>query len=153
LMDAAKPKYGSLVDGRSGVEASGKDADGWMFTPGGAKWIREREESINRRLGLERSKLHQTETARFLRQIKDQPLFAKFKQNGDLTHESQFAFTDMLNVSPDAPRRVVSKKFSRLCTVAELTGDREVLEFLDACSRAFASQLAGSPKEKSNEEE
>lgn len=34
LMDAAKVKNHQLVDGRSGVEAKGKDVDGWFFTPG-----------------------------------------------------------------------------------------------------------------------
>lgn len=153
LMDAAKLKYGALVDGRSGVEASGKDADGWMFTPAGAKWIREREESITRRLGLERSKLHQTETARFLKQVKSQPLFAKFKEHADLADESQFAFTDMLNVSPDAPRAIVSKKFRRLWSIAELAGDAEVREFLQACSRAFSTLLAKTDTASSDEED
>lgn len=36
LMDAAKEKYGALVEGRSGVEATGKDIDGWTFTPPGS---------------------------------------------------------------------------------------------------------------------
>ncbi len=153
LMDAAKVKNGSLVDGRSGVEASGKDADGWMFTPAGARWIREHEASIARRLGLERSKLHQTETARFLKQIRSQPLFAKFKQNGDLTHESQFELTDMLNVSPDAPRDVVRKKFLRLCSIAELASDSEVRDFLAACSRVFATLLGHTRIEDTDGEE
>jgi hypothetical protein len=140
LMDAAKEKYGALVDGRSGVESSGKDADGWMFTPAGAKWIREREPNIGRRLGIQSSKLPQTETARFVKQIKSQPLF--IAESGNLSNESPFAFTDMLNVSPDATRAVVSRKFQRLCTIAELAGDDEVRAFLGACTTQFARLLS-----------
>jgi hypothetical protein len=145
LMDAAKEKYGALVDGRSGVESSGtKGADGWIFTPAGAKWIRDREESIRQRLGHQNSRLPPTETARFLKQIRSQPLFVKFKKKGDLAEESQFAFTDMLNVSPDATRSVVSRKFQRLCSIAELAGDNEVREFLEACAGRFTALLSTS---------
>jgi hypothetical protein len=160
LKDAAKEKYGALVEGRTGKEISStarkrkrKDADGWTFTPAGAKWIREREASIKQKLGLERSNLHPTETARFLKQIKSQPLFAKYKQNGDLAQESCFTFTDMLNVSPDTSRAVISKKFLRLCSIAELAGDAEVRQFLDACSRAFSALLARTHSQSSNQEE
>jgi hypothetical protein len=152
LMDAAKVKYGALVDGRSGVEASGKDADGWILTPAGAKWIREREASITRRLGLDRSQLRQKETARFIKQLKSQPLFQKFKENRDLMSETQFAFTDMLNVSPDASRAVVSKKFLRLRSIAELAGDEDVREFLEVCSQKF-SGLLGKIRIQGDDEE
>ncbi len=144
LMDAAKEKYGALVDGRSGVESSGKDADGWTFTPAGARWIREREANIGRRLGLQKSKLPQTETARFVKQIKSQPLFTSFKENQELVDESPFAFTDMLNVSPDASRAVVNRKFQRLRSTAELSGDDEVCGFLEACARRFSALLSNN---------
>lgn len=144
LMDAAKAKNGSLVDGRSGVEASGKDADGWMFTPAGAKWIRGKEQLIKQKLGVQVSRLRPTETAHFLRQIKAQPLFARFMEVGNLAGESPFSFTDMLNVSPDSARSVVSRKFQRLRSTAELAGDSDVLSFLDACAQEFSSVLSGN---------
>jgi hypothetical protein len=139
LMDAAKPKNGQLVDGRSGVETSGKDADGWILTPAGAKWIREREQVIRRMLRHEHSKLPPMETSRFIKQIKRQPLYAKFKETGDLRQESQFAFTDMLNLSPDASRDIIAKKFLRLRSIAELASDSEVRDFLEACARTFSA--------------
>lgn len=142
LMDAAKEKYGALVEGRSGVEASGKDIDGWTFTPQGARWIREHQNRIEGRLGREQSKISKTEASRFIKKMKDQPLFRSFIK-ASLGSESRYALTDMLNTSPDAPKSIVTKKFRRLRATAELAGDQEVLRFLDACATTFPELLLG----------
>jgi cell division septum initiation protein DivIVA len=47
----------------------------------------------------------------------------------------------MLNTSPDAPKEIVSMKFTGLRSSAELVGDEEVLRFLDACAQAFPGLL------------
>lgn len=141
LMDAAKEKYGALVEGRSGVEATGKDIDGWTFTPQGAKWIREHQNRIEERLGREQSKVSKTEASRFIKKMKDQPLFRSFIRDS-LGAESRYALTDMLNTSPDAPQSIVVKKFRRLRSTAELVGDEEVLRFLDTCVTTFPELLS-----------
>lgn len=141
LMDAAKKKYGCLVEGRAGVEAGGKDTDGWMFTPAGALWIRNNEERIKDALNIIRPKTSQRETSHFLNQIRSQPLFRKYIQNGSLITESQYALTDMLNTSPDAPKEVITLKFNRLRSTAELVGDQDIMRFLKACAERFSHLL------------
>jgi len=141
LMDAAKEKYGSLVEGRSGVEASGKDIDGWTFTPQGARWIREHQNRIEGNLGREQSKISKTDASRFIKKMKDQPLFRSFVRDS-LRAESRYALTDMLNTSPDAPKSIVVKKYRRLRSTAELAADKEILRFLDACVTTFPELLS-----------
>ena len=141
LMDAAKEKYGSLVEGRSGVEATGKEIDGWTFTPQGAKWIREHQKRIEGKLGAEQSKLSKKETDSFTRKMKAQPLFRSFLQN-NLNKESRYALTEMLNASPDAPSNLIVKKFRRLQSTAELAGNEDIIRFLSACITAFPEFLS-----------
>ena len=133
LMDAAKKKYGSLVKGRSGVESKGKDTDGWRLTPAGAGWVRTNRDRIEQVLGQAHPQTRMRETNRFRRQIRNQPLFSKFTEKGDLVGDSPYTLTDMLNASPDASKEVVLMKFASLRSTAELAGDEEVLRFLDAC--------------------
>ena len=141
LMDAAKEKYGSLVEGRSGVEASGKDIDGWTFTPQGARWIREHQNRIEGKLGREQSKISKTDASRFIKKMKDQPLFQSFVKD-NLSAENRYALTDMLNTSPDAPKSIVTKKYRRLRSTAELAADKEILRFLDECVATFPELLS-----------
>ena len=146
LIDAAKEKYGSLVEGRSGVEAKRKEIDGWTFTPQGARWIREHQKRIEQQLGTGQTKISKKDTDRFIRQMRDQPLFQSFVQN-NLTKESRYALTDMLNTSPDAPKSIIVKKFKRLQSTAELAGDQDIIRFLDACTKAFPEFLADQGSE------
>lgn len=141
LMDAAKEKYGSLVEGRSGVEATGKEIDGWAFTPQGAKWIRDNYKRIEGKMGLERPKITKKDADRFIRQMNEQSLFRSFT-HGNLGKESRYALTDMLNTSPDAPKSIVVKKYRRLRSTAELAADKEILRFLDACVTTFPELLS-----------
>jgi hypothetical protein len=141
LMDAAKEKYGSLVEGRSGADAKGKETDGWRLTPAGAAWLRAHKDRIECGLGQVRPQTRTVDSARFRRQMISQSLFQKFAEKGNIDGESQYALTDMLNTSPDSPRDVVFVKFQRLRSTAELVGDSEILRFLDACISAFPHLL------------
>ena len=141
LTDAVKGKYGALVEGRAGAEAKGKETDGWILTPAGSIWIRKNLARIERGLGASKSDISKTEADRFRRQIAAQPLFQKFLKAGELSGESPYTLTDMLNTSPDAPREVIQTKFSRLRSTAELIGDSSIGKFLEACSKAFPDLL------------
>ena len=142
LMDAAKQKYGALVEGRAGVEARGKDTDGWMLTPAGSAWVRENVARLEQGLEVARPNMPKAEAARFRKQISSQQLFHTYLQRGNLTGESPYALTDMLNASPDAPKEVVAAKFLRVQATAALIGDRTIEKFLDACAKAFPDLLA-----------
>jgi hypothetical protein len=143
LMDAAKEKYGSLVEGRSGVESTGKEVDGWTFTPHGARWMRDQLNRIESTLRTDQPKLSKKDSDRFIRQMKSEALFKSFTQNS-LTKESRYLFTEMLNASPDAPKSIIVKKFKRLQSTAELVGDAEIINFLNACIKAFPEFLRES---------
>jgi len=141
LEDAAKEKYGCLVEGRSGAESKGKDTDGWRLTPTGAGWVRKNKDRIEQALGQTRPQTRPVDAGRFRRQIVKQPLFRKFVEKGELVGESPYDLTDMLNTSPDAAKEVISTKFTTLRSIAELVEDEEILRFLDACARAFPGLL------------
>ena len=145
LTDAAKEKCGALVEGRAGVEARGKDTDGWMLTPAGSAWIRQNLARVERGLGATGPDMSKADADRFRKQITSQPLFQKFLKKSDLTGESPYALTDMLNTSPDAPKEVIATKFARLQSTAELVGDPRIVRFLGACARAFPD-LSSKPK-------
>jgi hypothetical protein len=142
LMDAAKEKYGALVEGRSGVEARGKDTDGWMLTPAGSAWVRDNFSRLEQGLGTSRPNMSKAEADRFRKRITSQPLFQKYLQKTDLAGESPYALTDMLNTSPDAPKEVIAAKFLRVQATAALIGDPTIAGFLDACARAFPNLLS-----------
>ena len=145
LMDAAKEKYGALVEGRAGVEAKGKDTDGWMLTPAGSAWIRQNLARVKSGLGATRPDMSKADADRFRKRITSQPLFQDFLKKSDLTGESPYALTDMLNTSPDAPKEVIATKFARLRSTAELAGDSLISRFCEACAIAF-SDLLSKPK-------
>jgi hypothetical protein len=143
LMDAAKEKYGSLVEGRSGVESTGKEVDGWTFTPDGARWMRDQINRIESNLGTDQPKISKKDADRFIKQMKSEALFKSFTQN-KLTKESRYLFTEMLNASPDAPKSIIVTKFRRMQSTAELVGNTEIVNFLNACIKAFPEFLRES---------
>lgn len=137
----AKERPERPLRGRSGIDASGKNTDGWMFTPAGVVWIRENLPRIEEALGIARPRAKPLDAARLIKRVKDEPLFRRFTCGQKLGEADRYAFTDMLNSSPDAPTRVVTAKFQRLCTLAETAADPDVKAFLAECSRAFARLL------------
>jgi hypothetical protein len=136
LEDAKKEEYGALVDGAYALDVA---KDGWRLTPKGAAWFRDGAEDVEKRLGISvrRASVPRREAQRFLKQMRSQPLFQIFTSAGTLKGASRFAFTDMLNCSPDTSEDAVTSKFKRLCATAELIGDSEITRFLGACKEVF----------------
>lgn len=142
LEDAKKTKYGHLVEGRSGVGASGKEEDGWMFTPGGAAWMRENRDRIEGKLGEHSSLIRRQDAGRIRRHVESSALLKRFR-SGDLAVATRYEFTDMLRTSPDSPRDIIGRKFGMLRADAELVNDPEILEFLKAVSAKFHELIGG----------
>jgi hypothetical protein len=71
LTDAAKEKYGHLVEGRADVHAKRKETDGWVLTPEGVTWIRKNERRIESNLGTTRPKTPFVDTLRFKKRMRD----------------------------------------------------------------------------------
>lgn len=141
LMDAAKPKNGHLVEGRAGVDAGGKESDGWTLTSAGAAWIRDNRSRIESWLGLARSSVQPREAGRFQTQLRNEQLFREFQRDGSLKGRSPYLLTDMLSTSPDASPQLIRAKFERLRAIAALVGDDQINNFLNACEIAFSDLL------------
>jgi hypothetical protein len=144
LMDAAKEKYGHLVEGRAGVHAKGKETDGWALTPEGVTWIRENEERIKSTLGTTRSMMPFVDALRFKVRMHEQPLFRRFLEKEKLEGQNLYNFTGMLNTNPGAPKEEIAMKFRTLCSKAELVGDQQIISFLEACAQAFSTVLTST---------
>jgi hypothetical protein len=138
LEDAQKKKHGSLVEGQCMTEVS---KDGWRLTPAGAQWVKTHAHIFESRQGQTSERLPRQEAQRFLKQLKSQPLYRRFAADGWLRSPDPYQLTDMLNTAPDALPEVIRIKFQRLCSTAELVGDRGITHFLQACADAFPHLL------------
>ena len=141
LMDARKAKNGALVEGRSGESAEGKDPDGWTFTAAGHAWLRSRLSGLRVTLGQPPMKLREKDR-QMVSRLKAQTLYDRYR-TGVMVHDDKFLFTDMLQVSPDAPRTTIQGKFETLRTRLQHIDDREIDGFLGACDAMFGILLRG----------
>ena len=128
---------GQLVDGQYTLDVS---KDGWQLTQAGVRWLQENEAGILAALQQPPSKLPKRQAARFLRQLRRDPLFKVFQSEG-LGNATRYQFTDMLNCSPDVTRDVLTAKFERLRAMAELSGQADVIGFLKACHQRFSDAM------------
>lgn len=151
LYDAAKEKHGGLVEGRSGVESSGKDLDGWVLTPAGAQWIAKNRERIEKELNLTGAGTNRPDTLRLKRRFYQDSAFKKFSGSQSLSDVSPYEFTDMLNCTPDASRVTIQKRFGRLKAQAITLDDENIANFIRACEERFKSLLADDSPGGSNE--
>ena len=147
LTDAAKEKYGRLVEGRTDVHAKGKETDGWVLTLEGVIWIRKNEKRIESTLGTTRPRTFFVDMLRFKKRMREQSLFRRFLENENLEGQNLYSFTDMLNISPDTPKEVIAMKFRTLRSNAELVADQQIISFLDACAQAFSTVLTSMATE------
>lgn len=151
LRDAAKEKHGQLVQGRSGVESSGKELDGWVLTPSGASWITENRDRIENELDVSGAGTKRPDALRIKKRFYQDPAFKKFLQFGSLQQVTQYEFTDILNCTPDASRITVNKKFERLKTQSKLLDDPRIEQFIKACEENFKDLLFHAGKGDHNE--
>jgi len=128
---------GRLVEGQYYKDTS---QDGWSLTPGGVRWLQEHEDRVRHALQHPGARMPKKQADRFVKQIRREPLFGMY-QEGRLAESTRYSFTDMLNCSPDASRDVIGAKFTRLRSLAELSGQRDVIDFLDACEEQFRDLL------------
>ncbi len=144
LEDAKKDEYGAFVDGAYALDVA---KDGWRLTTKGVAWFKENGAKVEKQLGLrtQHSSVSKRDEQRFLKQMHGQPLYQCYREAGGLDGTSRFAFTDMLNCSPDASQDAVTSKFKRLRATAELVGNPDVIRFLDACNAAFLSAGSNPP--------
>ena len=134
LEDAKKPEYGALVEGVYALDLS---KDGWRLMPGGAKWFRDNCQRIESALNVKQPAIRQKDADRFKQRLRKEPLFREFLKSRKVDVTSVYAFTDMLNCSPDASPEVVAMKFGRMKAMAELVQDLDMSAFVAACAASF----------------
>jgi hypothetical protein len=140
LEDAKKDEYGFLVDGAYNLDPA---KDGWRLTPNGALWFRTHSARVAAHFATSSPATTTKDQKRILRDIQKESLFRQFAQTRTMTDVSSYAFTDMLNCSPDASADVIAIKFRRLLSSARMADDHDIIEFLTACAERFSTLMPG----------
>ena len=138
LADAEKAKNGHLVVGAYNRDTS---KDGWRLTPSGVTWITENRSAIAAKLGAVQTQIPKIEAQRFAKRFRNDPAFKHFSATGTVADITSYAFTDLLNCSPDASYSVIKVKFDRLVNMALLVGDPDIVRFLELCKLRFGKLL------------
>ena len=141
LTDAAKPKYGSLVR-PVGVTKRGvsKQTDLWRLSSQGAAWILANQKRIQAVLAGPTPRLKQAQVTRLRKRLTSSPLHDEYQRTGRITPNA-YAFTDLIECSPDAHDSVVGQRFDELKASTHLMDESELLEFVSACGEAHAHML------------
>lgn len=137
LKGAVYFKEGRLITGRSGVDAAGKEVDGWMLTPEGAKWITKNRKRIESLLKISAELWKSPDIQRVTKWFGREKCYQRYLRDGSVENISGYEFKDMLLCRPDAHPQTIRKEFDRLKTKAEITQNKNVLSFLNACEEAF----------------
>jgi len=99
----------------------------WMLTPEGI--VKLRRDSQRLRIKI-------------FNEVRQSKIWSKYV--GKKKWIDEFLFRDMLNVSPDSPKRVARAEFQLLTSKATTIGDVEVVTFLTKCADAFTSVMGDS---------
>jgi hypothetical protein len=142
LKDAKYFKAGRLIIGRSGVEAKGKEVDGWMLTPEGVRWVIKNYERIESLLKISTELSKSPDIQRVFKWFDREKCYQKYLQDGSVENINEYEFKDMLLCRPDAQPETIRKEFERLKTKAEITQNKKILSFLNACEEAFSSLMS-----------
>jgi len=141
LTDAQKEKYGARVRAvgakRGGIS---KPTDAWQLTPSGTAWYRENRDPVASEPEGRQSSLKKGKATALRKRLENSELYEAFKTTGQV-EEDAFAFTDLLECSPDANNQVVQAKLDILMNQVGLLGDQALAEFLDACAAAHQDML------------
>ena len=141
LGDATASEYGALV--RAAGATRGEKNRYWRLTPEGVSWVRENEERIREIVGGPTPKLQKKKATAIRKQLTTSPLYIEYERSGKVT-PNPYAFTDLLECSPDAAENVVEERFNDLKVQTQLIGEPELLEFLLACASSHADLLGRS---------
>lgn len=152
LKEAKYFKEGALVTGRAGVEAAGREVDGWTLTPEGVKWIIKNCKRIEKSLKISAQLSKRPDIQRIIQKFKREECYQKYLRDRSVKNINQYEFKDMLKCSPDAYPETIRKEFNRLRTQSELTQDRGILTFLNACENAFGDIMGIKKPKRGNYE-
>ncbi|MEK7070192.1 MAG: hypothetical protein AAB966_00115 [Patescibacteria group bacterium] len=140
LENAKKEESGRLIEGRAGGDASG-ELEGWLFTPNGARWIKENEDRIIKLLKQSSMTIPKREAERFIKKIQNDPLYKSYKKNNNLDEASIYMFADMLVCAPDSSKNIIRKKFDQLFSYSILVDSYDIGTFFQACKEKYQDFL------------
>jgi hypothetical protein len=144
LTDAEKEEKGALVQG-VGVRRGGqsKRSDLWRLTANGAKWVLDNGERVRAGVSAPSPRFKKRKADALRRRFTGSSLYQEFEQTKAVSADP-YAFTDLLECSPDAANSVVAQRLDELKAQTQLLEDRDLLAFLDACADAHAEMLVRS---------
>ena len=147
LTDAQKDKNGQLVRAvgpkRTGIS---KPTDAWQLTSAGTAWYVENRDRVSATLGIARPALKRAKAAQVKSRLLSSELYASFLANGHIP-EDPFAFTDLLECSPDASNQVIQDRLDALLSQVRLLDEPNLVEFLEATARAHKDMVVTTPRE------
>ena len=141
LTDAEKGEKGALVQGigRS-RRGESKRTDLWRITAEGAAWVQANEDRIERALEVSTPRLKKTAANTLRRRLTSTSLFEEFERTGTVAPDP-YAFTDLLECSPDAADSIIQQRFDSLRAQVLLLDEPALIRFMDVCSVAHADML------------
>lgn len=144
LTDAEKPEKGALVQG-VGVRRGGhsKRSDLWRLTANGAKWVLDSAERVQVGVSGPSPRFKKGKADELRRRLTRSPLFEEFEGTKAVSADP-YAFTDLLECSPDAADSVVLQRLDELRAQTQMLEEPELLAFLGACAEAHANMLGRS---------
>jgi len=141
LTDAEKPEKGSLVEG-VGVRKGGqsKRSDRWRLTSGGAGWVLANQERIHAALAGHTPRFKKGKAHALRERLARSSLHGEFERSRAVSTDP-YAFTDLLECSPDAANSVVVQRFDELEAQVRMLDDPDLVAFLAACGKAHGDML------------
>lgn len=138
LDEACKKRRGELA-ARTGTRANGGIR--FLITMAGVKWIKENESRVSRRLGRKASVAPKREVRDFLRRVKGDQAFRRFRAEGESVALSTYDLIDFLRIPFETSPTMIQRKFDETKAQAELAEDEEIRDFLLVCESKLPQLL------------
>ena len=147
LTDARKPKYGVLVEGRTGQQRGqssktnrGPAPDGWILTAAGIEWVRSNQQRLEALPGSGEQREHRQKVLKQLRRVKSHRLFGEFARAPHRFEPDIGTLAELLRCRVDADHEVWIERLEGIRSRARLSGQDDILAFIDVCEAAYESQ-------------
>lgn len=144
LSDAEKVEKGAMVEGVGATKkGQSKRSDLWRLTSSGAVWVLENQQRIHTALAGPTPRFKKGKAGALRSRVKSNPLYEEFDRSGTVS-PNFYAFTDLLECSPDAADSVITQRLDELRAQIQMLEDETLLGFLDVSAKAHADEIQRS---------